>query len=74
MISNIDCPTRDQVKMIEKRLELCRNQLNNPDSNEFKRSLQDSKNDENGSVRKYAKLSEKQRLRDDNYIEATSSQ
>lgn len=32
MVKTLDVPPRDRVKYIEKKLENCRNQENNPDS------------------------------------------
>lgn len=32
MVKSIEMPARDRVKAIEKKLEACRNQENNPDS------------------------------------------
>ncbi|XP_076338318.1 cyclin H isoform X2 [Tachypleus tridentatus] len=32
MVKNIECPPKDKIKAIEKKLEKCRNEENNPDS------------------------------------------
>lgn len=32
MVKNVGAPPRDTIKLIEKKLEVCRNQANNPDS------------------------------------------
>lgn len=41
LVKNIDTPPRDQIKQIEKRLEVCRNEETNPDSEVFKQKLQE---------------------------------
>ncbi|XP_022652125.1 cyclin-H-like [Varroa jacobsoni] len=40
MIKAIDMPAKEQVKQIEKKLEKCRNQENNPDSTAYKRKME----------------------------------
>lgn len=39
MINQTETPTKDVCKQIEKKMERCRNQLNNPDSIEYKRAI-----------------------------------
>lgn len=41
LVKNVEPPTRDQVKRIEKRLEVCRNEETNPDSEVYKQKLQE---------------------------------
>uniref|UniRef100_T1J4E6 Cyclin-H n=1 Tax=Strigamia maritima TaxID=126957 RepID=T1J4E6_STRMM len=49
------------VKNIEKKLSLCRNQENNPDSQTYKRKMQEMfEEEENRSLRKYARIAEQQ--------------
>lgn len=74
MIQSIEVPDKHKVRVIEKKLEICKNQANNPDSQEYKRALQESLNaDDEEPVRKYAKLSEQQQLREDAFIKGESS-
>lgn len=35
MVKNVGAPPRDTIKVIEKKLEICRNQANNPDSDMY---------------------------------------
>ncbi|RWS07152.1 cyclin-H-like protein, partial [Dinothrombium tinctorium] len=72
MIRNISYPTKEQVKQIEKKLEKCRNEANNPDNQENKRALQEEM-EETEPMRKYIKLSEEQKLRDDAYLQQQQS-
>jgi cyclin H len=62
-------PDKNKVKAIDKKLDGCRSQANNPDSVEYKRALQLEEDDEEAPVKKYAKLSLEQNLRDQAYIE-----
>lgn len=41
LVKNVETPSRDQIKYIEKRLEICRNEETNPDSEVFKQKLQE---------------------------------
>ncbi len=41
LVKNFETPLREQVKLIEKRLEVCRNEETNPDSEVFRRKLQE---------------------------------
>ena len=41
LVKNVEAPSREQVKMIEKKLEQCRNEETNPDSEVFKQKLQE---------------------------------
>ncbi|CAG2116227.1 unnamed protein product, partial [Medioppia subpectinata] len=63
MIKSVSTPPKEQVKAIEKKLELCRNQINNPDSNEYKRSFDEEMGEETVAFEKYAKLCEEQEKR-----------
>lgn len=52
-----DPPDKSTVKRIEKKLEACRNQAFNPDSQEYKRALREEMDAEDeGPVRKSIKL------------------
>ncbi|KAI1280854.1 Cyclin-H [Halotydeus destructor] len=74
MIQAIESPDKGAVKAIDKKLETCRSQVNNPDSQEYKRANQDGGGgDEDEPVRKYVKLSQEQQRREDAYLESTSS-
>ena len=73
MIQGIEKVDRNVFMAIEKKLEVCRSQANNPDSQEYKRAMQEAFADEDDPVRKYAKLSEEQQRRDDAYIESTAA-
>lgn len=74
MIDNIEQVSRNQVKMIEQKLESCRNQTNNPDSKEYKRAIEEAmENEEAEPIMKYAKISEEQRKHDDSYLNPSSS-
>jgi len=68
-MNSIEAPNKEHVKAIEKKLDLCRNQSNNPDSNEYKRALDED--DETVSYQKYAKLCEDQERVDQKIIETT---
>ncbi|RWS30286.1 OTU domain-containing protein 7B-like protein [Leptotrombidium deliense] len=68
MIRNIENPTKEQVKNIEKKLEKCRNEANNMDSQENKKQ-EDSGDME--PMRKYMRLSEEQKLRDEAFIQSS---
>lgn len=47
------------MKRIEKKLEVCRNQVSNPDSQEYKRALREEMDaEDDGPVRKSIKLEE----------------
>lgn len=75
MIQAIENPDKSRVKGIEKKLEACRSQANNPDSQEYKRAreLMSGDGGEDEPARKYAKLSQEQRKRDDALMQATPS-
>lgn len=65
MVHNIEVPKKEQVKAIEKRLEKCRNEENNPNSLAYKRKLQEMlEEEEMETAMKYAKVQEEQ-MRDD---------
>lgn len=46
MVKMVEHPPRDRVKSIEKKLEKCRNQENNPDSEIYKQKLRQAMEDE----------------------------
>jgi hypothetical protein len=71
MINSIETPSKEHVKAIEKKLELCRNQYNNPDSQSYKRALDEQMNDETVTYEKYAKFCEEQERIDQRLIETT---
>ena len=71
MINSVSAPNREHVKTIERKLELCRNQINNPDSNEYKRALDDEVDEEAVPYEKYAKIYEEQERSDQKLIETT---
>lgn len=58
------------VRKLDKKLENCRNQANNPDSAEYKRTQIEALNREDDEpLKKYVKLSEDSKKRDDSLIE-----
>jgi len=74
MIRSVEPTPKEQIKKIEKKLEKCRNQANNPDSLEYKRALIEALEAEEAEpMIKYARLSEEQRRQDDAYLHAASS-
>lgn len=46
MVKTVESPAREKVRVIEKKLERCRNQENNPDSEIYKQRLRDILNDD----------------------------
>uniref|UniRef100_A0A8D8PX23 Cyclin-H n=2 Tax=Cacopsylla melanoneura TaxID=428564 RepID=A0A8D8PX23_9HEMI len=57
----IESPSRETFKQLEKRLEKCRNQSNNPDSHIYKERMLESLNDDDESAaRRYSQLSHKE--------------
>ncbi|KAI5705158.1 hypothetical protein M8J76_012105 [Diaphorina citri] len=57
----IESPSREMFKQLEKRLEKCRNQANNPDSHIYKERMLESLNDDDESAaRRYSQLSQKE--------------
>ena len=63
-------PPKEKVKLIERKLENCRNQSNNPDSNEYKRTLDEEMADETTvPFEKYSKICEEQERSDQKLIE-----
>ncbi|XP_054162810.1 cyclin-H-like [Oppia nitens] len=71
LINSVSVPNKDQVKFIEKKLDRCRNQTNNPDSNEYKRALDEEVDEEAVPYEKYAKIYEEQEKSDQKLIETT---
>lgn len=66
MVKAIQVPPKDRVRAAEQKLEKCRNQENNPDSQIYKRKMQEMMEDEHlDGVSKYPRLSEEQRRLDD---------
>lgn len=62
LVKNHEGAPRDIIQNIEKKLEKCRNQENNPDSQIYKRKMQEMLNaEEDRSARKYAQIAEEQR-------------
>ncbi|XP_014679373.1 PREDICTED: cyclin-H-like [Priapulus caudatus] len=56
VVGNVDRLQRDKVKQIEKKLEICRNQNNNPESSAFKkRKDRELKDDDRRREQKYAR-------------------
>ncbi|XP_014282955.1 cyclin-H [Halyomorpha halys] len=54
-------PPREVIKNLEKRLEVCRNEENNPDSQVYKERMAELvEDDEERAARRYAKVSRKQ--------------
>lgn len=77
MVNSEVSPPKEKVKQIEKKLENCRNQSNNPDSREYKRSLDEEMADESTiPYEKYSQICEEQERSDRKLIETsgTSSQ
>ncbi|XP_064472202.1 cyclin-H-like [Ornithodoros turicata] len=66
MVKSIEVPQKDKVKAAEQKLEGCRNQENNPDSQVYKRKLQEMLDDEPVDTgAKYARYSEDERVDED---------
>lgn len=74
MVKSIQVPPKDRVRATEQKLEKCRNQENNPDSQIYKRKMQEMLDeDQLLSTSKYAKLSEEQRRMDEEALPETGS-
>lgn len=72
MMNSTEQPLKEHVKAIEKKLESCRNQSNNPDSQEYKRALDEEMNDEyTVPYDKYAQYCQEQERNDQKFIEST---
>ncbi|XP_065285471.1 cyclin-H [Dermacentor albipictus] len=65
MVRAIEVPPKEKVRACEQKLEKCRNQENNPDSQVYKRKMQDGLDDDHQSSSKYARTSEEHRQVDD---------
>lgn len=67
LIKSIDLPPKDQLRLLEKKLEKCRNQAHNPDSFVYKKRLLDMVNeeddDDDGYL--YSKMLREQSANDD---------
>ncbi|XP_011310212.1 cyclin-H [Fopius arisanus] len=62
----IDVPAKEIVKSLEKKLEKCRNQENNPDSEIYKRRMQEMLDEEDmHDNEKYAKIVQEQAAQDE---------
>ncbi|XP_022258609.1 cyclin-H-like [Limulus polyphemus] len=74
MVKSIEFPQKDKMKAIEKKLEKCRNEENNPDSSVYKRKLQQMIEDEEEmeDTRKYVKLTEEQLRNEEQLLTCTS--
>jgi hypothetical protein len=74
MINSEAPPPKEKVKQIEKKLEKCRNQSNNPDSKEYKRALDEEMAEESAvALEKYSKICEEQEISDRKLIEGSGS-
>ncbi|CAG2170003.1 unnamed protein product [Oppiella nova] len=71
MITSVSTPQREQVRAIEQKLELCRNQSNNPDSKEYQRSLDEEMGEETVPFEQYARICQEQERSDQKLIETT---
>lgn len=61
LVRSIETPPREMVRQLEKKLEKCRNQENNPDSEIYKQRMQDMLDEEDEhSSETYARLARKQ--------------
>lgn len=70
LIHSIPVVDKNKARVLDKKLEICRNQANNPDSSEYKKSQIEALNREDDEpMRKYVKLSEDSKKRDDSLIE-----
>lgn len=76
MVKSIEVPPKDKVKAAEQKLEGCRNQENNPDSQTCKRKLQEMLDDEHMEISsKYARYSDaaEDQRRDDEAVSQPGS-
>ncbi|CAG2170004.1 unnamed protein product [Oppiella nova] len=71
MITSVSTPQREQVRAIEQKLELCRNQSNNPDSKDYQRSLDEEMGEETVPFEQYARICQEQERSDQKLIETT---
>ncbi|PNF23395.1 hypothetical protein B7P43_G12946 [Cryptotermes secundus] len=61
LVRSIENPPREMVRQLEKKLEKCRNQENNPDSEIYKQRMQDMLDEEDErSSETYARLAREQ--------------
>lgn len=59
MVKNLERPAHDKYRItLEKRLEKCRKEENNPNSAAYKRKLEEMLDDDEEPIRKYSKLTE----------------
>lgn len=66
MAKCVEPPSRDVVRTIEKKLDKCRNQENNPDSEIYKQRMQEMLDEENlQDNEKYAKIIQDQAAHDE---------
>ncbi|KAF4517393.1 hypothetical protein B566_EDAN007645 [Ephemera danica] len=68
MVKSVEAPPRDTIRQIEKKLEKCRNQDNNPDSEAYKKRQLESLEDEEERA---ARIYEAQRRRSDDDVDLT---
>lgn len=72
MAKFIETPTRESVRPLERKLERCRNQENNPDSEIYKQRMQDMLDEEDLlDSEKYAKIIQDQAANDDKILGVT---
>jgi len=72
MYKNLEQINKDEVALIEKKLVKCRNQENNPDSQAYKRKMQEMLQDEEDrSSRKIAKITERQKREEEELLTGT---
>jgi len=59
MVKTVDVPSRDIIKQLERKLEMCRNQSNNPDSQAYQHRMQDIEDEEGQrQMEKYSRIAE----------------
>ncbi|XP_057328838.1 cyclin-H [Microplitis mediator] len=69
MAKSIDIPNKEIVKALEKKLEKCRNQENNPDSEIYKKRMQEMLDEEDlHDDDRYAKIMKDQAANDDKVL------
>ncbi|KAL0118988.1 hypothetical protein PUN28_009549 [Cardiocondyla obscurior] len=73
MAKCVEPPSRELVKALEKKLDKCRNQENNPDSEIYKQRMQEMLDEEDlQDNEKYAKIIQDQAVSDDKVLEMLS--
>ncbi|XP_075224490.1 cyclin H isoform X2 [Lycorma delicatula] len=72
MVKSVEGPARETIRLIEKKLERCRNQANNPDSQIYKQRMQELLDDEDErEAKKYSRISQKHQQTDDQILQMT---